>query len=381
MLKLTFLTVVIGFHYLALTVLQVDALFTSVTELPSNPSDLISNIQCGPANLEASRDKITFHLFTRLNRETAYILKIDDVDNLKASPFNSAWPTKYISHGWFGHAGLPWIEKMRQNYLNIDDYNVIVVDWSPLSRLEYTISTQYVPWVGKIIGQMLKFLNTEGSLSFSDVHLVGFSLGAHVFGFAGAAISGDTARITGLDPASPCYGIPLLKSEDGRLDPTDAKFVDIIHTDKEGYGIRQISGHVDFFPNGGDAPQPGCEGIDQNRCSHKKSYDYMIESIAYPQKFPAFQCDSWQNYEDGKCADNPVAYMGNGCDSKFRKLGIELCAEFMKNDNILRQPLPEGLRPEVGKMIRKEALAMGLTVTTHERYGKEVVYLEKPNYK
>ncbi|KAK0075277.1 hypothetical protein PV325_007129 [Microctonus aethiopoides] len=298
MLKLTFLTVVI--------------------ELPLNPVDLISNIECGPTNLEASRDSITFHLFTRSNRETAYILKIDDVDNLKASPFSGTRPTKYILHGWGGNAGLPWIVKMCQSYLDVDDYNVIIVDYSPVSRLEYTTATRYAPSVGKIIGQMLKFLNTEGSMSFSDVHMVGHSLGAHVSGFAGAAVFGDIDRITGVDPASPCFGFPVLKRAEDRLDPTDAIFVDIIHTDEGVYGMRQICGHADFFPNGGDAPQPGCTGIDQNRCSHKKSTEYTIESINIPQRFPAFQCDSWNNYKDGNCANNPVAYMGNACDPSAR---------------------------------------------------------------
>ncbi|KAK0094963.1 hypothetical protein PV326_009558 [Microctonus aethiopoides] len=318
MFKLTFLTLVVGVHYFALTVLQVDALPIIETEVPSNPIDFLSNIQCGPANLEASRDKITFHLFTRLNRETAYILKIDDVDNLKASPFNSAWPTKYIVHGWTNDVEMPWVVKIRQYYLEVADYNVIAVDYSPISKLDYLTAIRYVPSVGKIIGEMLKFLNSEIGMSFSDVHMVGHSLGAQVSGFAGAEVSGDIDRITGLDPASPCYGIPVLKSAEGRLDPTDAKFVDVIHTNKGVYGMLQTCGHADFFPNGGGAPQPGCAGIDQDSCSHQKVTDYMLESIVYPRKFPAFQCDSWDNYKDGNCANNPVAYMGNGCDPSAR---------------------------------------------------------------
>ncbi|KAK0175384.1 hypothetical protein PV327_009136 [Microctonus hyperodae] len=319
MLKFTFSTVVIvGFQYFALTVLQIDAQDTSPTDLSSNPLDLISNIQCGPTNLEASRDNVTFYLFTRSNRDTGYILKINDGDNLNTSPFNSVRPTKYIVHGWTDSAETPWVVKIRQYYLDLDDYNIIAVDWSPISKRDYPTATRYAPSIGKIIGDMLIFLNTVGSQSFSDVHMVGHSLGAQVSGFAGAAVSGALARITGLDPAGPCYGIPLLKSTEDRLDSTDAHFVDIIHTDKGIYGIPQVSGHADFYPNGGNAPQPGCAGVKQDSCSHQKSTAYMIESIPYPQQFPAFQCDSWNSYKDGNCANNPVAYMGNACDSSAR---------------------------------------------------------------
>ena len=60
--------------------------------------------------------------------------------------------------------------------------------------------------------------------------------------------------LKGLDPASPFYSYANV---DVRLDPTDAKFVDVIHTDMPLYGTPQSVGHIDFFPNGG-ADQPGC---------------------------------------------------------------------------------------------------------------------------
>ena len=65
--------------------------------------------------------------------------------------------------------------------------------------------------------------------------------------------------MSALDPTGPYF-----ESTDPavRLDPTDAQFVDSIHTDAGtlldfGLGVRQPMGHVDFFPNGGKF-QPGC---------------------------------------------------------------------------------------------------------------------------
>jgi hypothetical protein len=44
----------------------------------------------------------------------------------------------------------------------------------------------------------------------------------------------------------------------GRLDPGDADLVDAIHTCGGSLGFPNPYTHVDFYPNGGIAPQPGC---------------------------------------------------------------------------------------------------------------------------
>ncbi|KAH9492588.1 hypothetical protein Btru_024869 [Bulinus truncatus] len=64
-----------------------------------------------------------------------------------------------------------------------------------------------------------------------------------------------------IDPAGPYFENtdPMV-----RLDPTDAEFVDVIHSDgaplgllELGLGTKQAVGHLDFFPNLG-RDQPGC---------------------------------------------------------------------------------------------------------------------------
>ena len=92
--------------------------------------------------------------------------------------------------------------------------------------------------------------------------LPGHSLGAHTCGSASNAITNQMARISGLDPAGPFF-----ESKDAavRLDQSDAKFIDIIHSNADltfgvGLGLAQPAGHVDFYVNGGQH-QPGCPSV------------------------------------------------------------------------------------------------------------------------
>lgn len=65
--------------------------------------------------------------------------------------------------------------------------------------------------------------------------MIGHSLGAQVAGYAGQKLDGKVGRITGLDPAGPMFEhLP----PSVRLDPTDAQFVDVIHTNIRSGSLR-----------------------------------------------------------------------------------------------------------------------------------------------
>ena len=99
--------------------------------------------------------------------------------------------------------------------------------------------------------------------------VLGASLGAQVAGYVGYYLDGRLSRITGLDPSGPLFhSVPT----SDRLDSTDARFVDVIHTAGKWVGNDDVLGHADFFPNSGRAPQPGCEGKESLdlTCSHFK---------------------------------------------------------------------------------------------------------------
>ncbi len=83
--------------------------------------------------------------------------------------------------------------------------------------------------IGKQLAILIQNLQKYKGLDLSRVHIIGFSLGAHVSGFAGAELPG-LSRITGLDPAGPLFESQHPKA---RLDSTDANFIDVIHSNGE----------------------------------------------------------------------------------------------------------------------------------------------------
>ena len=99
------------------------------------------------------------------------------------------------------------------------------------------------------------------NISLDSVHIYGHSLGAHIAGYAGAGLGGKISRITAMDAAEPFFqNLP----RSVRLDTTDARFVEAIHTDSKnfitslGLGFSEPLGHLDLYPNGGER-MPGCE--------------------------------------------------------------------------------------------------------------------------
>nr|CAD7259585.1 unnamed protein product [Timema shepardi] len=199
------------------------------------------------------------------------------------------------------------------------DWNVVVVDWAGGSLPLYTQATANTRLVGLEVAYFINYLQSTFGLDPADVHLIGHSLGAHTAGYAGERIVG-LGRITGLDPAEPFFqGMPTIT----RLDPSDAKLVDVIHTDGKsifllGYGMSQPCGHIDFYPNNGKE-QPGCDlaetplpltlirdGLEEASrvlvaCNHIRAIKLFIDSINTNCPYVAHRCDSYQHFLQGRC--------------------------------------------------------------------------------
>uniref|UniRef100_A0A0B7A5A2 Lipase domain-containing protein n=1 Tax=Arion vulgaris TaxID=1028688 RepID=A0A0B7A5A2_9EUPU len=203
----------------------------------------------------------------------------DNADQVLANTYNSSAKTVVIIHGYLENSDRPWIRQLGTELLQKDSHmNVVVVSWVGGSRnLIYFQSAANARVAGAVIALLLEKLVVLGG-DRSKFHVIGFSLGAHVAGYVGSRLRG-IGRITGLDPAR--LGFERTPPE-ARLDPTDAIFVDVIHTDASpivGLGTFQSLGTVDFYPNGG-VNQPGCSvDIINTVSAMMSSFDFSMDSV------------------------------------------------------------------------------------------------------
>ncbi|KAL3869914.1 hypothetical protein ACJMK2_042536 [Sinanodonta woodiana] len=214
---------------------------------------------------------------------------------------------------------------MKHAFLQKEDANVVVVSWEKgADNINYVQAAANTRVVGALVAQMMKAMHTNGHANYHDMHLIGHSLGSHIAGYAGERVPG-TGRITGLDPAGPLFEH---KDPKVRLDPSDALFVDAIHTDGDnlhelGFGLERPIGHADFYPNGGEN-QPGCPSVGKHlfnlitlkitrlvdgvACNHMRVLDLFTESITSACPFQAMPCPDKTQFAQGRCTS-----CGHGC--------------------------------------------------------------------
>ncbi|KAM4547186.1 lipase member H [Fundulus diaphanus] len=224
--------------------------------------------------------------------------------NLTAHPqFNMSKPTTFVVHG-FRPTGSPplWLGDLTKRLLAIEDINVVIVDWNNgAATLNYFKAVENTYKVAENLTAFIKMMQDHGA-SLSSLHMIGVSLGAHISGFVGANLNSLIGRITALDPAGPNF---TDKPPEARLDPTDAQFVDVLHTDIDSLGYRAPLGHVDFYANGG-TDQPGCpktlfSGSSYFKCDHQRSVFLFLDTVNETCRSPAFPCSSFADFQDGKC--------------------------------------------------------------------------------
>ncbi|XP_037325001.2 lipoprotein lipase isoform X2 [Pungitius pungitius] len=222
--------------------------------------------------------------------------------------------------------------------------NVVVVDWLASAQNHYAVAARNTEGVGHEVARFIDWIEETTNMPVENLHLIGYSLGAHVAGFAGSHATNKVGRITGLDPAGPEFEGERAHR---RLSPDDARFVDVLHTFTGGslglsIGIQQPVGHVDIYPNGGSF-QPGCNlrgglekianlGLfaitDAAKCEHERSVHLFIDSLLNGREAAvAYRCGSKDMFDRGVCLScrkgrcNAVGY---GVSKVRRARGVQM---------------------------------------------------------
>lgn len=220
-----------------------------------------------------------------------------------------------LLHGYGENVNNSQTTLIREKLLAIQQANILAVDYSALApRGCYIEAVKNSRVVGKCLAQFIDLLIHYIKVPRSNIHLIGFSLGAQVAGVAGHFSANKLKRITGLDPSKNL--ILTANNNTFRLDPTDAEFVDIISTDPTQRGILDGAGHLTFYPNFG-LYQPGClngtkDSNEVSLCSHKRVTELYAESIESLTPFYAYPCQSWLQYDSFRCVPDLLKLKGMG---------------------------------------------------------------------
>ncbi|CAH2069008.1 unnamed protein product, partial [Iphiclides podalirius] len=247
-----------------------------------------------------------YWLFTRRNPTSAQIIQNGNVNSIRNSNYNGNRPLKVIVHGWNSNGNSEVNPLVRDAFLAVQDVNVIVVDWRALANSNYVTAANGVPGVGQFLGNFLIWLLNNGGGNWNNVHLIGFSLGAHVVGNAGRTAGGRPRRVTGLDPAGPRWG-----GNNQALNRNSGVYVECIHTDGGLLGIFDPIGDTDFYPNGGRNAQPGCW---ISTCSHSRAYQLYASSVR-TNHFVGRRCNNLNQAQNNQCS-GATLNMGNGILNK-----------------------------------------------------------------
>ncbi|CAL8077818.1 unnamed protein product [Orchesella dallaii] len=187
---------------------------------------------------------VTFLLYSRDNSYTEV-----SPESVDASLVEKGVKTYFVIDGLYSNRTTLMAKTVTDDLITLPNCNVIMVDWAPLSgylafrpsmndlelRGLYNNVTTYVPAIAQKIVNLIESLKTKKSIPLSQVHVIGFSLGAQIGAVVGSEIrkkdKEEVGRISGLDPASFNYQEENVTA-DNRLDVTDAAFVDIYHTNR-----------------------------------------------------------------------------------------------------------------------------------------------------
>ncbi|XP_072937188.1 pancreatic lipase-related protein 2-like [Epargyreus clarus] len=246
-----------------------------------------------------------YWLFTRRNANSPQIIINGNAMSIWGSNYLGSRPIKVIVHGLAANGNSQINSMLTSAWLTVGDVNVIVVDWRRLAGSNYATATNGAVDVGRAIGNFVSWLISTAGGNWNDVHFTGVGIGAQIAAIAGRLANRRPRRITALNPISPMW-----QNNANAIRRTDGGYVEVIHTDNT-ITNTPLSGHVDFFPNGG-RNQPGCGNT---ACSQSRSY-HLFASTIRTNHLIGRQCFSLADAQNIRCSGSIMLHMGNGIISK-----------------------------------------------------------------
>ncbi|CAH0731289.1 unnamed protein product, partial [Brenthis ino] len=252
-------------------------------------------------SISLSDTRIAYYKNSTKSKQSYRLENIDAL--LKDKSFDLKKPTVLYIHGYSEIVTDESVESVVLAYLKHGGYNILVLDWSNLAFGNYFVIILDIKPIGEVTGTALAKL-LKGGLDVRGLHIVGHSLGGQIAATTARYLASkgySVPRVTGLDPAYPGFYPPLVTEP---INPSDAQFVDVIHTNGGQFGTPTSTGHADFWPNEG-TQQPGCPSFYlpltvENLCSHWRSWHFWAESVA-GGNFVAKKCGSYDDFQRGNC--------------------------------------------------------------------------------
>ncbi|CAH2105293.1 unnamed protein product [Euphydryas editha] len=279
------------------------------------------NIKCDhdrSLNLDVNETQIYFYDFVNNINITS---KIDGAAELLKRSIELDHSRRLIVFvpGYKSHINKELEELARQTFRNVTNAYLVIVDHSAYTfenkdKLEsYLRSVRYSYYIGNILGKF--FANvSSGTFSSDNIHCIGHSLGSHMLAYAGETFTDITkkklSRITGLDPAGPCFSDSKIEEQ---IRSGVAKYVEVSHCNTGHFGTTKTIADTDFFFNYEGKVQPNCDkdNVEETeKCYHKACVKYYMKTVHNPELYLARSCASYKDFKEGMCEDNETAIVG-----------------------------------------------------------------------
>lgn len=126
-------------------------------------------------------DDVLYYLYNKetgaSNPKLIYLGRVEETD------FDASRPLKVLCHGYLDGIDASWYASAVSEYLQSQNVNIIAIDWPATDLYSNSIAT--AKHVAVLNARLLQELVNKRGVNLDNVHLIGHSLGAHIFGLTG----------------------------------------------------------------------------------------------------------------------------------------------------------------------------------------------------